>query len=237
MRLHDLASAKSDEGDLKGKVGPTSCPPFRPVRNYLWHTDRGGGGEPLFGVALPLLVVLAQARARSAILGRCRHSPGPATGPFHWGQSSADHARDGPACRPSLMTSTSPALSPRRSGKLGNAVPSLLAEALAAEIGSQLLGCTASAQADAGASESAQRAAENLRQTTVPAKFLDLKGEHEAHPGTGLGPRAQARVSDHEKFINRRAAIYSLTDVRKTRRQAEHPPSWARRLVGLSVQG
>jgi DNA (cytosine-5)-methyltransferase 1 len=82
--------------------------------------------------------------------------------------------------------------------QVGNAVPSLLAEVLAREIRSQLLGLSVLAKSPTlmPPNRSPAPAAEPVR--AVPRAFAHLIGEHDAHPGTGRGYRAAQRPTFKE---------------------------------------
>jgi DNA (cytosine-5)-methyltransferase 1 len=78
--------------------------------------------------------------------------------------------------------------------QIGNAVPSLLGEVFGQAIRTQLLDGTDKTELSrmpkrAGSTPKAEKPAK------VPAKYRDREGEHEAHPGTGLGRGALARES------------------------------------------
>jgi DNA (cytosine-5)-methyltransferase 1 len=78
--------------------------------------------------------------------------------------------------------------------QLGNAVPSLLAEVLAREIRRQLLGRPPTRKLPRLALAAARGPAPRPELVKpVTAHFLRLRGEHEAHPGTGQGYGAAAR--------------------------------------------
>ena len=111
--------------------------------NYLWHTSRGGG-VPLFGWRTrywSFLLKLAKSKPSWTIQAQ----PGSAIGPFHWKNRKLS-ARE--LCRlqtfpDDLSFDTSQNQIQRM---IGNAVPSLLAEVLAWEIRTQLLGAAAGGQ-------------------------------------------------------------------------------------------
>jgi len=71
---------------------------------------------------------------------------------------------------------------------LGNAVPSLLAEVLALEIRSQLLGTMRRAKTPRLLTPHRGPSPAALRPAPVPKKYHDLAGDHPEHPGEGLGP-------------------------------------------------
>lgn len=162
-------------------------------KNYLYHTNRGGG-EPLFGWRRrywSFLLKLAKRLPSWTIAAQ----PGPAIGPFHW-----KNRRLSPKELMRLQTfpENYEVVGSLRSvqRQLGNAVPSALAERLALEIRRQLLG---------------EHDAKSHRITLIPArrvgvpdeeplqpvarKYLSLVGPHEAHPGTGRGYGAIRRAA------------------------------------------
>ena len=160
-------------------------------QNYLWHTERGGG-LPLFGW---------RTRYWSFLLKLAKHlpswtiqaDPGPATGPFHWNNrllSIREMARL--QSFPENYEFVGDYRSARR--QVGNAVPPALAEAVAKRVASVLRGTAYDphlclAIKGTGTSPPPEDLAE------VPDRYRFLEGHHEAHPGTGKGPAALARVS------------------------------------------
>lgn len=189
--LHDLLEPNSSDVRLKGKWADL-LPTIPEGKNYLWHTDRGGG-EPLFGWRRrywSFLLKLAKAQPAWTIQAQ----PGPATGPFHWNNrrlTMREMARlqtfpDDVDIQGSIADAQR---------QLGNAVPSLLAEVLARAIAWQLLGQTDWPGLPRLAISAAQCPAPlPMPPLPVPPKFLSLRGEHEAHPGTGKGARAATRA-------------------------------------------
>jgi DNA (cytosine-5)-methyltransferase 1 len=77
--------------------------------------------------------------------------------------------------------------------QLGNAVPSLLAEVLARAISAQLLKRPVKGQPLLALRFAPIAAPPPRRPTSIPKRFLALRGEHDAHPGTGKGIRASVR--------------------------------------------
>lgn len=159
-------------------------------QNYLWHTDRGGG-TPLFGWRTrywSFLLKLAKNQPSWTIQAQ----PGPATGPFHWRNrklSIAELARL-QTLPDNLVFECSRGDAQRL---IGNAVPSLLAEALAREISVQFLGKRRS-QADLALAPPARRKLPAPEKPArVPAKYRHLVGEHDDHPGAGKGKGAVSR--------------------------------------------
>lgn len=105
-------------------------------KNYLWHTNRGGGSQ-LFGWRTRYWSFLLKL-AKNLPSWTIQAHPGSAIGPFHWSNRKLSVEE---MCRlqtfPALEFECSRTDAQRM---LGNAVPSLLAEVLAREIRRQLLG-------------------------------------------------------------------------------------------------
>lgn len=184
--LHDLPSPVGAEASLKGKWADL-LPTIPEGYNYLWHTDRGEG-EPLFGWRRrfwSFLLKLAKDQPSWTIQAQ----PGPATGPFHWNNrrlTMREMARlqtfpDDVQILGSLADAQR---------QLGNAVPSLLAEALARAIAKQLLGKRIAGDLKLSLSPARTQPPQPERPMPVPRRFLQLRGDHTAHPGTGKGFRA-----------------------------------------------
>jgi DNA (cytosine-5)-methyltransferase 1 len=70
--------------------------------------------------------------------------------------------------------------------QIGNAVPSLMGEILAREIGRQVFGRDVAEPPTLAVSRS-DSIPEAEPVHSVPEKYLHLVGEHAAHPGTGKG--------------------------------------------------
>jgi DNA (cytosine-5)-methyltransferase 1 len=189
--LHDLAEPNDPEVALAGKWAEL-LPTIPEGRNYLWHTDRGGG-EPLFGWRRrywSFLLKLAKAQPAWTIQAQ----PGPATGPFHWNNrrlTMREMARL--QTFPDDVEILGSIADAQR--QLGNAVPSLLGEAIARAISWQLLGARDwLPPVKLGIAPAQTPPPPPVPPSSVPAKFLSLRGRHEAHPGTGKGHRAVARA-------------------------------------------
>jgi DNA (cytosine-5)-methyltransferase 1 len=193
--LEPFLTAWDAIGDLDGKDWPSELEPvgkwagllksIPEGKNYLWHTQRGGG-EPLFGW---------RTRYWSFLLKLSKHKPswtiqaepGPATGLFHWRSrllSTQELAR--------LQTFPDgyQFVGNRRSAhrQIGNAVPCALSELLGLEIRRQLLGelevhrpltLVPHRKGDCPPAHPPQ---------AVPYGYLNLRGDHADHPGKGLGP-------------------------------------------------
>lgn len=189
--LADIGPAPGESLRMRGKWADL-LPSIPEGLNYLHHTNRGAG-EPLFGWRRrywSFLLKLAKARPSWTIQAQ----PGPAIGPFHW-SSRLLSARE--LCRlqtfPDDVQITGGRGAVQR--QVGNAVPSLLAEVIGREIAEQILGATPSASPLRLMPPDRGRPPEPEPVAPVPEKYLALIGEHEDHPGTGLGYRAQARLS------------------------------------------
>lgn len=188
--LHDLQEPLDENVNTQGKWARL-LPTIPEGQNYLFHTDRGEG-EPIFGWRRrywSFLLKLAKDQPSWTIQAQ----PGPATGPFHWDNrrlTKREMARL--QTFPDDVEICGTLADAQR--QLGNAVPSLLAETLARAIAAQLLGRTARASAPTLAVNIAQsRPPRPRRPLPVPDEYMHLRGEHEAHPGTGKGRRALAR--------------------------------------------
>lgn len=187
--LHDLPLTVDADVAVRGKWAEL-LPTIPEGKNYLWHTDRGDG-EPLFGWRRrfwSFLLKLAKDQPSWTIQAQ----PGPATGPFHWNNrrlTMREMARL--QTFPDDVQVLGSIADAQR--QLGNAVPSLLAEVMARAIAKQLLGRRVKDQPilKLPMASVATPPPEQLEQ--VPRHFLRLRGDHEAHPGTGRGFRAVAQ--------------------------------------------
>lgn len=160
-------------------------------RNYLWHTDRGGGLK-LFGWRRrywTFLLKLAKNRPSWTIQAQ----PGPAIGPFHW-RSRRLSVRE--LCRiqtfPDNVSIQGGRVSAQR--QVGNAVPSLLTEVLGRAIRVQLLGLPALKGRLRLLPPDRSPAPPPEEVLPVAAEYRKLVGQHAAHPGTGKGFGARARA-------------------------------------------
>jgi len=174
----------SPELALKGKWADL-LPSIPEGGNYLHHTDRGRG-MPLFGWRRRFwnfLLKLAKDRPSWTLTAQ----PGPATGPFHWKNRRL-------SARELARLQTFPDDFKIRGNRsvvqkqLGNAVPSGLAEKLGIEIRRRFF-------ADPGFGGHAPTLLPARKRPIpppeptqrVPRKYHHMQGDHEAHPGTGLG--------------------------------------------------
>lgn len=161
-------------------------------QNYLWHTPRNKakGSEPLFGWRTRYWSFLLKL-AKNLPSWTIQAEPGPATGPFHWRSRLLSIEE---LCRLQTFPKGYEIVGTRLSAhrQMGNAVPSAIAELLGLEIRRQVFG------------ERVRREVRLIpparsdcpppaRPGRVPKQYLDLRGSHREHPGTGLGPGARER--------------------------------------------
>lgn len=186
--IGDIAPGNSEAVAMTGKWAGL-LPSIPEGANYLYHTDRGGG-LPLFGWRRrywTFLLKLAKNRPSWTLQAQ----PGPSTGPFHW-----DNRRLGKRelCRIQTFPDDVNIVGDLRAAQkqLGNAVPSLLAEVLAREIGAQLLGMKRVDKPPRLLPPDRSPPPPPSMPRPVPEQYRHLAGEHEPHPGTGQGYRAQA---------------------------------------------
>ena len=187
--LADVKPAPDEDLEVRGKWADL-LPSIPEGKNYLWHTDRGGG-RPLFGWRRrfwTFLLKLAKSRPSWTIQAQ----PGPAVGPFHWDNRRLSMRE---LCRlqtfPDDVVIQGGRTSVQR--QVGNAVASLLAEVMGRAIRSQLLGLPALRTPLKLIPPARTRIPMPVPHTAVPKKFRALEGNHSAHPGTGLGTSASLR--------------------------------------------
>jgi DNA (cytosine-5)-methyltransferase 1 len=156
--------------------------------NYLWHTNRKGGLN-LFGWRTrywSFLLKLAKNRPSWTLQAQ----PGPAIGPFHWENrrlSTEEMARL--QTFPKGLHYVGSRGSIQR--QLGNAVPSLLAEVLARDIGRQFF--NKSYRKGPTLSLPLNRPIPGPEPLSeVASKYLVHLGDHPDHPGEGKGRRVAA---------------------------------------------
>lgn len=191
--IGDLQDDDDPELTVRGKWADL-LPSIPEGENYLFHTERGveRGGKPLFGWRRrywSFLLKLAKAKPSWTIQAQ----PGPAVGPFHWKSRRLSRQE---LCRlqtfPAGYRVVGSIATVQR--QLGNAVPSALAEVLAGAIRRQLLGDDVG-QATATLIPRPRRPIEEPEAPQpVGEEYLHLRGEHEAHPGTGKGYAASRRA-------------------------------------------
>lgn len=187
--LADVRPRASEDLSVRGKWAEL-LPSIPEGSNYLHHTDRGEGA-PLFGWRRrywSFLLKLAKDRPSWTIQAQ----PGPAIGPFHWTNRRLSIRE---LCRLQTFPDDVNVVGGRTSQQrqLGNAVPSLLAEVLGREIARQFFGISSRRRLKLlPPDRSPSPPPEPL--ASVPPKFRRLAGKHTAHPGTGKGFGAIARM-------------------------------------------
>ena len=186
--IGDLPVAPEEPSlEVGGKWG-TLLPSIPEGRNYLWHTNRGGGLR-LFGWRTrywSFLLKLAKDQPSWTIQAQ----PGSAIGPFHWSNRKLTAQE---MCRLQTFPDGLEFDCGRSDVQrlVGNAVPSLLAEVLAREIRCQLLGY--------GRDQSPLKLMPVTRSpipapepvTSVPVRYHELIDEHPDHPGEGRLSRSR----------------------------------------------
>ena len=180
--IGDLSTDPGDPAlEVGGKWGGL-LPTIPEGRNYLWHTNRGGGLR-LFGWRTrywSFLLKLAKDQPSWTIQAQ----PGSAIGPFHWNNRKLT-ARE--MCRlqtlPDGLTFDCGRTNIQR--LLGNAVPSLLAEVLARGIRSQLLDDSSELGPLKLMPPVRLPTPSQERLMPVPLRYQKLAGEHPDHPGKG----------------------------------------------------
>jgi len=187
--LADVKPGADEVLEIRGKWAEL-LPSIPEGANYLHHTERGEG-LPLFGWRRrywSFLLKLAKDRPSWTIQAQ----PGPAIGPFHWDNRRLS-VRE--LCRLQTFPDDVTLLGGRTSQQkqAGNAVPSLLAEVIGRAIRSQLLGQKVPKGHPRLLPPDRSPAPPARPPGPVPRKFRKLAGEHEAHPGTGLGYGALSR--------------------------------------------
>ncbi len=150
-------------------------------KNYLWHTNRGGGLS-LFGWRTrywSFLLKLAKDQPSWTIQAQ----PGSAIGPFHW-QNRKLTTRE--LCRLQTFPDSLDFDCARTDVQkmLGNAVPSLIAEVLAREIRSQLLASPADCNRAKLMPPARSASPPPAAVAAVPEHYRALVGNHPDHPGT-----------------------------------------------------
>lgn len=181
--------AKKDRSDLALKGRWARLLPSIPEgKNYLWHTNRGGG-EPLFGWRTKywsFLLKLAKNQPAWTIPAQ----PAQNAGPFHW---SNRQLRTSELLRIQTFPKNFFVSGNRieRQSQIGNAVPPLLAEVIGRTIAAVL-------NERSEPKKKYKLAIPHRRATPKPSRvysldkgYLRMIGRHRDHPGTGLGPASK----------------------------------------------
>jgi DNA (cytosine-5)-methyltransferase 1 len=190
--LADVRPEPEEELAIRGKWAGL-LPSIPEGQNYLHHTERGKG-LPLFGWRRRYWNFLLKLSKRLPSW-TIQAQPGPSVGPFHWENRRLSHRE---LCRLQTFPDDVKVYGTRTSvqRQIGNAVPSLLAEVLAREIKTQLLGFQRTNDPLQLLPQDRSPAPPSERARTVPRQYQQLAGQHRAHPGTGKGPRSVHQRAD-----------------------------------------
>lgn len=189
--LCDVRTESDSSLKMKGRWAGL-LPSIPPGKNYLWHTERGGG-QHIFGYRTRywnFLLKLDPERPSWTLPAQ----PSQGAGPFHWDNrrlSSEEMARL--QSFPSDWKFEGSFVEQVR--QIGNAVPPLLAEIIGRGIRQQLLDSPVFSAEPSLAIRRATSSPPAFREEPVPANYLNLVGKHPAHPGHGRGPGAQKRAA------------------------------------------
>lgn len=184
--LHDL----DEEVAAKPRGKWASLLPTIPVgKNYLWHTQ-GGGGFELFGDRTRYwnFLLKLSPHTQSWTLAA---SPGPSTGPFHWNNRPLTP-------REFLRLQSFPDLwrlagtTRQQVKQAGNATPPLLAEVMGSYIKRLLLKQKPSLDLTLLRDAASLPTPSLGEPEPLPREFAALIGPKFAHAGEGLGPGARS---------------------------------------------
>ena len=238
--IGEMKVSKGKDTNANGKWADL-LPSIPEGENYLWHTDRKGG-TPLFGWRTRYWSFLLKL-AKNLPSWTIQAQPGPAVGPFHWeNRRLSVEEMSALQTLPKEIQIVGGRSSAQK--QLGNAVPSLLGEVLAREMARQFFG-VAYTEAPKLAVTLKRPIPEPETVKRVPSSFQHLKGEHQAHPGTGKGKWAslqkQGELGSVLSLDATRAresrADYEMTDNYKAAMMvAEEMASSAMGMMGASFQ-
>jgi DNA (cytosine-5)-methyltransferase 1 len=179
-----FARKKRNDLALKGRWAKL-LPSIPEGKNYLWHTNRGGG-DPLFGWRTKywsFLLKLAKDKPAWTIPAQ----PAQNAGPFHWRNRqlrTSEMLRLQTFPRNIFVAGTRA----ERQQQIGNAVPPLLAEVIGRAIISALKRTPISREPCKLAIPRRKTAPGPARSRPLHRRYLHLIARHKDHPGTGLGP-------------------------------------------------
>ncbi|MXV80994.1 MAG: DNA cytosine methyltransferase [Chloroflexi bacterium] len=193
--IGDLKSVPQENLELTGRWAKL-LPSIPEGTNYLHHTDRGCG-LPLFGWRRrywSFLLKLAKDKPAWTI----QAEPGPATGPFHWlNRRLSIREISRLQTFPDRHSFCGSDRSTRR--QVGNAVPPLLAEVIAREVGIQFLNSSPYASPPTLLRPCQDAIPPPEPVVAVPKEFLPLLNSDDVHPGTGQGRSASMRGQHQAK--------------------------------------
>lgn len=181
--IGDLSRRKRSDLAPKGRWAAL-LPSIPEGKNYLWHTNRGGG-KALFGWRTKywsFLLKLAKNQPAWTIPAQ----PAQNAGPFHW---SNRRLKTSEMLRLQTIPVSTYIAGSRadRQRQIGNAVPSLLAEVIGRALLIRL-GRTKTAKPYKFAVERKTSHPKRERICAPSKQYLHMIGKHKDHPGTGLGP-------------------------------------------------
>lgn len=158
--------------------------------NYQWHTARGGG-EEIFGWRTRYWSFLLKL-AKNQPAWTLPASPGPNTGPFHWGNRPLSTQE---RLRLQSFPETWKLVRTRRDQwkLVGNATPPLLAEVVGRAIADELGLTFATAVEPTLAIHRASTIPPPEPIQPISSRFASMLGPKAAHPGEGLGPSPRVR--------------------------------------------
>jgi DNA (cytosine-5)-methyltransferase 1 len=192
VRAWDAIGALEETGTTPPAVGKWAdlLPSIPEGENYLFHT-RLGGGRPLFGYRTrfwSFLLKLAKDQPSWTLPAQ----PGPATGPFHWDNR--------PLTVPEMLCLQSFPARWQVEGdyreqvrQVGNATPPRLAEVIARAIAAQFFGLSFRSKRLHHHIARVERVPPAAVPAKVPLKYKALEGDHQDHPGAGLGPKPRTK--------------------------------------------
>jgi DNA (cytosine-5)-methyltransferase 1 len=179
-----LEKKKRPDLALKGRWARL-LPSIPEGKNYLWHTNRGGG-KRLFGWRTKYWSFLLKLSKRQPAWTIPAH-PAQNAGPFHWSNRQLRTAE-------MLKLQTFPSnifiagTRQDRQRQIGNAVPPLLGEVIGRAIIASLREKTAPKMACRLAIRRRNGVPKQSPVRSPNKDYLHMIGLHEDHPGTGLGP-------------------------------------------------
>ena len=175
--IGDLECMRIDEHLAVGGKWGDLLPTIPEGKNYLWHTERGGGAN-LFGWRTRYWSFLLKL-SKNLPSWTLQAQPGSAIGPFHWKNRKLSIKE---MCRIQTFPENIEFNCNRTEIQkmIGNAVPSLLAEILAIEIKRQLFGENTSQRIQLALKRRLPLPSpEPLR--PLPSKYFHLIGDHLPH--------------------------------------------------------
>lgn len=189
--LDDPALDEDDDLRMRGKYADL-LPTIPEGCNYLFHADKKGKQQKLFGWRTrywSMLLKLEKSRPSWTLTAQ----PGPAIGPFHWKSRRLSAAE---LCALQTFPADYEIVGNNRSAhkQLGNAVPSALVELLGLEIRRQFFGQRVRRRPRLIPERSDQIPEPELPVKMIPAALRKEIKVYAPHGGTGLGPSAQRRV-------------------------------------------